>query len=102
MQRIWTFDPKKNRKVFAGYWYKERGLFIKIGKSDYFMVKEKGYGIQESIITLLKIYGCKLILIRTKTTKLQSQFTQWLKKTAIDYGHGKQIFMPVSEMVEVK
>lgn len=93
IKTIYTFDPKKNRKVKAGL-YKE-GTFTKEVKSRHFMRKEKGYGIQEEVIEKLQELGCTTVVIASKTNKYISSFDKWLQQPVKDYGHGSQRFLTV-------
>ena len=99
MKNLYIFDPKKNKIVLAGYYSALHNYFLKLTTSNHFMVKEHSYGIQEEIIQQLREYNCDLIIIQTKTTRLQSKLNQWLTKGVVkDYGHGKQRFLNVKEM----
>ena len=102
MQKITIVDPKKKKRILAGYYSKSKNSFTKIVKNEHFMIKEQGYGIQVGVITLLEVYGCEDIFIRTKTLTLKSKLSQWLKQPTKNYGHGKQIFLTVKEMKVIK
>ena len=101
-EEILTYDPKKKRNVRAGYYNPDYKIFIKICLPEHFMIKENAYAIQETVIQMLKIRGCGVVLIHTKTMKLTSDFEDWWKRKPKDYGHGLQRFLPIGTMRRIK
>ena len=61
-ETLYTFDPKKKRKVKVGYYNSDYKTFIKGCSPEHFMVLENGYGISEDVIKLLKEKGCLKVL----------------------------------------
>lgn len=102
LEPILTYDKAKKTMVRAGFYNPKRRLFIKLCNSDHFMILERGYGIQEDVIQMLKREKCSKILIHTKTTTLISNLENWLKVKPKEYGHGLQRFLSVDKMKGAK
>ena len=103
MEKILSFDPKKCKAILAGYYFHNGKYYLKLVANKHFMIREQGYGIQEDVIEILKVKECQKVIIQTPATKLKSKFETWLKVGVVkDYGHGKQRFLPVKEMEQVK
>lgn len=98
---IKTFDPQKQKEVRAGYILD--GVYHRGVKNQHYMVKEKGYGIQVDILNQLVVAGVKTIKLSARTMDMYSDLITWVQKGKTkSYGHGKQIFLPVSLMRIVK
>lgn len=95
LRKINTFDKKKGREVLAGFYDPIACIFYKKVSPKHYMVKERGYGIQEEVIQVLKKLECEEIQIRTKRDLYSFTFDVILNKQAIDYGHGLQRFLKV-------
>jgi len=99
MKRINTYDPRKDKEVFAGVYESNTGTFVKTVTKRHYMIKEKGYGIQIDVIDYLKNCGCKEIKIKTKKETYSVDFDRWVNQGKLkNYGHGLQIFFPVRFM----
>jgi len=98
--RLQAYDYKKKKQVFVGFI--KDCIFYKTAKPLHFMVLENGYGIQFTVIQQLYNLGCDKIVIKTKTSILESSFIDWKKKTPTNYGHGRQIFLSVDKMKRIK
>ena len=90
---IKTVDPKKSKLIVAGTF--KDGIFYKKVSPKHYMVKERGYGIQEDVIQQLKELGCTMINTKTKTHEYLFNFTELLHKGLRNYGHGDQRFLRV-------
>ena len=90
---IYTYDPKKEKKVYVGSY---DGIMFrkKVGKKHY-MIKEKGYGIQEDVVQNLKELDCQYVELVTKTRVHRFPFPGLLEAEVKNYGHGKQRFLKV-------
>jgi len=93
--KIFTFDTKKEKQVLAGEYSPELKTFYKKCNSKHFMCIEKGYGISEEVLQQLIQLDCRYIIIRTKTTTINSELNDWLKKPMKNYGSGNQRFIKV-------
>ena len=91
--RIQAYDPKKNKKVFAGIFDSDLLRFTKKVKPNHYMIKEQGYGIQEEVIQQLQELHCKIIRIISKTRIQDWHFSCLFIKSIKDYGHGNQRFL---------
>ena len=97
-ENIYIHDPRKNKKVMAGW--VEGDTFFKIVKSNHFYIKGKGYCIQEDCFAELVDKQVKHVFILTETGKeYYSKLEQWSKR--IDEGHGVQRLLAVKEMQEI-
>ena len=90
---IYTYDPKKNREVLTGIYDEFTLRFTKEVKPEHYMIKEKGYGIQEDIIQELILLGCEQIRFISKTKIIDFPFELVLEKPIKNYGHGEQRFI---------
>ena len=92
--KILTYDVKKRRNVVVGNL--SSTIFTKKVTNKHYMIIESGYGIQESVLNLLKTKGCKEIHIQTKKKLIVTNIDEWFsyghKK---DYGHGLQVFLNI-------
>jgi hypothetical protein len=93
---LFTFDPKKNKKVLAGEFYYPSLTFIKEVKSIHYMIRERGYGISEDIIQQLVPLNCQKITILAPKKKIYDfNFEELLNQPIKNYGHGEQRFIKV-------
>ncbi len=92
-----VFDPAKKKEVICGY--TDKGTYYREVKNEHYMVKYKGYGIQEELFTELMDTVNK-IEIRTQAGSIfKTTLANWVKKgKRAKFGHGYQIFLPVKEM----
>ena len=60
---IRTYDPRKDKSIVAGA-FKDSVFYKTVGSSHY-MIKEKGYGIQDDVINQLSELNCRNIIIFT-------------------------------------
>lgn len=102
MERLTTYDPKKDKTVLAGYI--EKDVFIKHVTSRHFFRKLQAYGIQEEIIQQLIERGIKTIRIMSHTLTYESKISDWVNGHCLlrDYGNGLQRFLPVHYMKKTK
>lgn len=98
-KKVYAFDPKKNKPILAGYI--DDNVFVKKVTNKHYHIKLQSYGIQEEVLHRLNKEKIKYIKIISKKFCYLTNVTDWLGKkfTFIrDYGHGRQIFFPVSLM----
>ena len=96
--KVLSYDPRKGKVVKVGML--DRGVFVKEVKAKHFMKLTQGYGIQDDAFQQLKEHKCKLVVFKTPTSVLVSQFNDWLAPDikVLDFGSGKQRFFPVKRM----
>jgi hypothetical protein len=102
MMQFTTYDPQKGKVVKVGEYNPLMRTFTKWVKDEHYMRIWDSYGIQQHVIETLARLKCKRIKIRTKEGDLVSKFKDWLGEDAriADWGHGKQVFLPVDKMKE--
>lgn len=101
---IKTLDPRKNKLVKVGVLDLKTGKFVrKVDPLKHKLRKFDAYGIQDDVFGVLTIKGCKTIIFKEPERELSSDYLSWLAPDikTLDYGSGKQRFMPVNRM-EVK
>ena len=98
MEKIYAYDPGKRKRILAGYI--DGDTFIKDVKPEHFMKILGGYGIQETVIELLKERAIKTIEIRTEISIYRAPFSRWIAPDikVMDQKHGKQRFLPIKYM----
>ena len=96
--KIFTYDPGKQKKVFAGNF--KNGVFYNRVKKKHYMRLEKGYGIQEDIVQKLKELGCNQIVLSCidKASFFNMAYVERLEPK--DYGNGPQRFLGAEEEPE--
>ena len=94
--RILTFDPKKEKKVKAGY-YKD-GIFFREVTDKHFMWKFEAYGMQADVADKLASLGCKIVVLFAPTQTWISKFEDWARQAPKDFGNGKQLFLTLKYM----
>lgn len=99
-QKIYTHDPKKRKAVLSGIYDTILKTFYKKVNDDHYMIKEKGYGIQDDIVEELKNLGCEYIVIKTKKYTYKFKYKILERKSPKDYGYGKQRFLKVKERIK--
>ena len=97
---IYCFDKGKNKKVLAGEYNSYDYTFLKKVKPIHYMIKEKGYGIQEEVLQDLLDIGCINILIIAKDKMYISFLEDWLKQPVKNYGHGEQRFLNIKAFTD--
>jgi len=97
--KVLTYDPRKNKLVFAGY--TKGDTFVKEVTAKHFMKVEQGYGIQEDVIQKLMKIECKTIRIETPAGAYETAFSDWLGISPKDYGNGMQRFKALKTMWKV-
>lgn len=97
---IHTYDPKKKKQIVAGELC--GNYFMKTIGKDHFMIKERGFGIQEDVLQTLQEVGCERIIVRTKKFIYGTTLEAWIKQPVRDYGHGKQRFISVKQLEVLK
>lgn len=104
MERLTTYDPKKDKTILAGYVDKKEKIFVKHVTSRHFFRKLQAYGIQEEIVQELIEMGIKTVSIRSHTLTYESKITDWVNGHCLirDYGNGLQRFLPVHYMKKKK
>lgn len=102
--KLYSYDGGKNRKVFVGSYFPDKKIFYKKVEPIHFMRKFNGYGIQFDVIQELLRVGCERIAIRPVGEKVAylSDIKDWENEEIRkgNYGHGLQVFRPVSMMSE--
>jgi hypothetical protein len=91
--KLYTFDKKKNKRVFCGNYDEKESTFVRKVSRKHFMIIERGYGIQEEVLQELNRLQCQSIIMITKTGRIVSALTDWLQRPTKDYGHGPQRFL---------
>ena len=100
--KITAFDTEKGKEVHVGmYDKKTKTMTRKVGKEHY-MVKEKGYGIQDDAVAMLSNLGCEKIHLELDTQTLEYPFSIFDSKPVKDYGHGNQYFLTVREATVIR
>jgi len=97
MSKLKVYDPKKGREVTVG---EIQGTsFIKRVSSNHYMRKYNGYGIDIFVLEKLKQLKIPYIMIKASSVEYFVELNVWLEEgTLDDFGHGKQIFLPVVRM----
>jgi hypothetical protein len=98
-----VFDRGKGQMVYCGYTEGKR--FIKEAKTKNYMIVMDGYGIQEDVFPkLLELQVEDIKILETDTRKIYlASLAKWMLNGIVrDFGHGKQRFLEMSEMVELK
>jgi len=92
---IYTLDKKKDRKVKAGEIIGK--TFKRNLKSNHYMVKENGYGMQVDVLERLVKEGVEDVALNYKSRRYVSRLQDWaLNGKRKDYGHGEQVFLDKS------
>jgi hypothetical protein len=92
---IYTFDKAKNKKVIAGKI--KNGIFYrKVKESKHLMLKMDAFAQQEDVIQQLINHEVSTLIFESKEKIYTSKLMRWLQSDikVLDYGHGKQRFMP--------
>jgi len=98
--KLFTYDPQKKKTVLVGELHEDKS-FHKEVKSSHFMRVCQGYGIQENVIEKLVEVGVEKVILHTSDGgKLSSKLSDWLEPDirVMDFGAGKQRFLPVNRM----
>lgn len=97
--KINTYDPRKEKEVFAGDFDTSTGVFTKIVTKRHYMLLEGGYGIQAEVMDGLSQVDCVMINIKTKDYIYSLPFKIWYEQGNYkNYGHGEQCFYPIKFM----
>lgn len=97
-----TYDPKKKKNVLAGFYDRQEKTFYRYVKPEHYMKIVGGYGIQEDVVQKLIKLGCSAIKIKAQDGIYFSEIEKWLTPDirAMDFGHGKQRFLPLVRMTK--
>ena len=100
MEKMLTYDPKKKKYVSAGEFDGKR--FYSVKKAKHFHRITQSYAMQEDVIAKLVEGDCQEVFLKTPTGVLVSKFKDWLSPDikVLDYGHGKQRFMPIKRLAK--
>lgn len=96
------YDKKKQKEVVVGHIKDD--TFFKTVKANHYMIKYQGYGIDKRVLSYLfaEKLSVEYIIIQTKLQKYKSKLIDWLEKGIEgDFGHGTQLFLPVSLMNKI-
>jgi hypothetical protein len=93
MIKLTSFDPKKNKWMFAGKFDFDTFVFHKKVNNRHFMVIENGWGVSEDVVQQLIQLDCKYIFIETKKKEYKFPFQELFKQPIKNYGHGNQRFI---------
>ena len=99
MQKLYSFDPKKNKTILVGEVI-GKTLVRKVNSNHFFRVCN-GYGIQENAFEKAVEMGIKHITLLVDSTDVSwsSTVKDWIEHGAVkDYGHGKQRFLSMKYM----
>jgi hypothetical protein len=103
---IYEKDPKKNKLVGCGVFWKSTKLFVKtVVDKIHKMRIVNGYGIQDDAIKELEKKRCKKVVIQNDFgERYWSDFSRWLEVKPREFsGHGKQRFLDRDkDMVKTK
>jgi len=97
-----TFDKKKKCEIVAGEIVDD--VFVKkVDPKKHLMKMFNAYGIQEHVIQRLVATKVQDISIVEPSRVLTSKLSDWLSPNikVMDYGSGKQRFLPVTKMIVV-
>ena len=97
--KLYTYDPRKNKRVLAGKFNTDTREFKKEVKACHFMKKEQGYGIQEDVVQKLQELDCVAVIIKSNLITWFIPFSYWKNAPTKDYGNGLQRFISV-RMIE--
>lgn len=102
MERLTTYDPKKQKHILAGHI--DGKTFVKQVSARHFFRKLQAYGIQEEIIQELIERGVTKVKIMSHTLTYESSIKDWVNGHSLirDYGNGLQRFLPVHYMKKSK
>jgi len=102
MERVTTYDPKKQKHILAGHIDGKK--FVKQVMGRHFFRKLQAYEIQEDVIQTLIEKGIKKVVILSHTLTYESPITEWVNGHSLirDYGNGIQRFLPVHYMKKTK
>lgn len=96
---IYSYDPKKNKKVKSGEII--YGIFTRKVSSKHFMRCLQAYGLSLDVIKQLKENKCNTVEIIKGKERYISSFNLWLNplySVTKNYGHGLQVFLPIANM----
>ena len=102
---LYTYEKAKGKRVFAGVYDARSRVYVRRVTQCHFMRKIGGYGIQDEIIVKLLKFGCHSILVMEEGgNTYRSALQEWLEPDikVLDYGHGKQRFLPLHRMEELR
>jgi len=92
-----VYDPKKGKEVTVGEL--QGDCFIKRVSNNHYMIKYQGYGIDKVVLDKLKQLQVKYIMIKASAVEYYVEVDTWIVAGKTDnYGHGEQVFLPVSKM----
>lgn len=96
--KLYSYDTKRKKKVFAGELKGE--CFHKHVTASHLMRSIDGYGISQDVIDQIVLEGGKYVFIHTPEGILESNLSDWQADyiKEIDFGHGKQRFLPCRMM----
>ena len=102
MEKITTYDPKKNKHILAGNI--EGKTLIKQVSGRHFFSKFQAYGIQEDVIQKLIEKKINKIKIISHTLIYESKIKDWVNGHVLirDFGNGLQRFLPIHYMKKIK
>lgn len=102
MEKVTTYDPKKNKHILAGHI--EKKVFIKQVNGRHFFRKLQAYGIQEDVIQELIEKKIKKVRIMSHMLTYESNIKDWVNGHSLirDYGNGLQRFLPVHYMKKIQ
>jgi hypothetical protein len=98
---IKTYDEGKGSYVQAGWYHEEQKTYYRDVKTNHFMRKFQGWGIQQDIIDSLPLMGCERVLIRVldSGSRFQAPLNTWQTAGVADnFGHGVQVFLDINHM----
>jgi hypothetical protein len=93
--KIFTYDKKKRIRVYTGE--VNQGVFTRVvDESKHLMVKMDAFAEQEDVIDQLINLNVHTIILKTDKNIYTSKLARWLQSDikVLDYGHGKQRFLP--------
>ena len=89
--RIYTYDPKKKKSIFAGETIGDT-FYTKRNNKEHYMRIEQGYGMQDDVLSQLMNQKINTICIHDEGGQHYSKIGDWYYDKPKDYGHGLQRF----------
>ena len=97
--KLYAFDPARGNKALVGQIIGTSLILVK--NAEHLLRKHNAYGIDERAFEEAKRDGITEIRIKRidRDERLKADMQIWEQKSIVaDYGHGKQLFLPISFM----
>ncbi len=100
---VFTYDPKNNRKILAGWIDEDKAIFFKeVTKSKHLLRVANAYAIQKDVFDKLKDEVAYVVILEKDTGMAYQASMEYWKTMGRDWehGHGKQRILSVTYMYE--